>query len=327
MRTGKFRNPWPHRAHGLMDILRWKLGLPPRERPVLPDAPQQAASLLPLAPQDLAVPPSHGWRVVWLGHASFLLQGSGTSLLIDPVFADYCAPFPIPSLKRKQPPPCRHSDLPHIDAVLLTHSHYDHLDLPTLRNLGLETRLLVAEGHAAWLRKKGFNHVDDVRWHESVSFSPQLRITATPAQHFTARSPFDRDRAHWCGWLLEGACCKLWHAGDSGYCRAFREIGDRHGPIDFGMIPIGAYQPRHIMRPMHMNPEEAAQAFLHARCRRAVGMHWGTFRLTDEPLGEPPLRLAAALRERDIPASSFTTGAIGQAWEIHPDVSSQPPHH
>jgi L-ascorbate metabolism protein UlaG (beta-lactamase superfamily) len=111
---------------------------------------------------------------------------------------------------------------------------------------------------------------------------------------------------------------KLWHAGDSGLCDAFREIGERCGPIDFGMIPIGAYQPRRIMRPMHMNPGEAVAAFLQSQCRRAVAMHWGTFRFTDEPLGEPPLLLDLALREASLPADVFTSGKVGEVWEIQP---------
>jgi N-acyl-phosphatidylethanolamine-hydrolysing phospholipase D len=257
-----------------------------------------------------------GWRVTWLGHSSFLLQGGGRHLLVDPVFSDHCAPLPLPSLKRVVPPPCRLGELPAIDAVLLTHSHYDHLDLPTLRAVGRRTPLLVPEGHTRFLGKRGFSEVREVAWFESVEPFPGLRITATPSQHFTARTPFDRNLGHWCGWLLESAGVKLWHAGDSGYCPAFREIGERCGPIDFGMIPIGAYSPRWFMKPMHMNPEEAVAVFEESRCIRAVAMHWGTFRLTDEPLGEPPLRLAARLKEKGIAADRFIIGGIGQSWPV-----------
>lgn len=283
---------------------------------LLPDAPDKPAPWQRLNPADVATPPAAGWRVVWLGHASFLLQGCGVSLLIDPVFSNHCAPLPLPSLRRKLPPPCELADLPSIDAVLLTHSHYDHLDLPTLRKLGFSTRLFVPEGHGTWLHRKGFLDVTEVRWHESLLPFPALRITATPAQHFTARSLHDRDQSHWCGWRIDSPHGSLWHAGDSGYCPAFREIGERHGPVDFGMIPIGAYQPRHIMRPMHMNPEEAVQVFLETGCRRAVGMHWGAFRLTDEPMGEPPLLLERALREKEIPAARFTAGVVGEVIEV-----------
>jgi N-acyl-phosphatidylethanolamine-hydrolysing phospholipase D len=308
-----FSNPWLHDEHRLRDVLRWKLGLAPKDPPsAAGDAPA------PAIPFTSGPPPAAGWRVTWLGHSSFLLQGSGRNLLIDPVFSAHCAPLPFPSLKRRVPPPCLASELPRIDAVLISHSHYDHLDLPTLKSLGRRTPLLVPQGHARRLARNGFHEVREIPWFGGAELFPGLRATATPAQHFTARTPFDRNRGHWCGWLLEGGGVKLWHAGDSGYCPAFREIGERLGPIDFGMIPIGAYSPRWFMRPMHLNPEEAVRVFQETRCRRAVAMHWGTFRLTDEPMAEPPLRLAAELARTGIDASRFSTGAIGQSWQVPP---------
>lgn len=312
----RYTNPWQHAKHGLREVIRWKLGLPPHEQARIPDAPDMAAPWMKLSPADIAVPPPSGWRAVWLGHASFLLQGCGASLLVDPVFSNFCAPLPIPSLRRLVPPPCALMDLPRIDAVMLTHSHYDHLDLPTLRTLGRDVRLLVAEGHGAWLGRKGFQDVHEIRWHESFSLTSNIRVTATPAQHFTARSFTDRDQAHWCGWRIDSPEGALWHAGDSGYCEGFRDIGERYGPVDFGMIPIGAYQPRQIMHPFHMNPDEAVQVFVETRCRRAVGMHWGTFRLTDEPMGEPPILLENALRETQIPPGSFEAGVVGKIVEF-----------
>jgi len=312
----RYSNPWPHPAHGLRQVIQWKLGLSPHEQVRLPEAPDAAAPWVRLDAADIAVPPPSGWRAVWLGHASFLLQGCGVSLLVDPVFSRICAPLPIPSLRRLVPPPCGLTDLPRIDAVMLTHSHYDHLDLPTLRALGKDVRLLVAEGHGAWLGRKGFHDVHEVRWHESFSLTSNLRVTATPAQHFTARSFSDRNLAHWCGWRIDSSEGALWHAGDSGYCAGFREIGERYGPVDFGMIPIGAYQPRHLMSPFHMNPDEAVEVFVETRCRRAVGMHWGTFRLTDEPMGEPPLLLERALCEKQLPSGSFDAGVVGKIVEF-----------
>ncbi|MEO5716662.1 MAG: MBL fold metallo-hydrolase [Luteolibacter sp.] len=315
-----FRNPWPHEEHHFADILRWKLKIGPQEQPQIPDAPDEPAGWRAVSREEIATPPSPGWRVTWLGHASFLLQGADASILVDPVFSDYCAPLPIPSLHRKVPPPCGIGDLPPIDAVLLTHSHYDHLDLKTLHAIGTNTPVIIAEGHAVWLGKKGFTNVRELPWHSSLELSPGIRVTATPAQHFTARSLFDRNRGHWCGFLIEGAGCRLWHAGDSGWCGAFEEIGGRYGPIDFGMIPIGAYNPRRVMKAMHMNPEEAVRAFGQTRCRRAVAMHWGTFRLTDEPMREPVLLLERELKKKTLAAESFTAGRVGEIWEIVPSV-------
>ncbi|MEY3894568.1 MAG: hypothetical protein RLZZ214_87 [Verrucomicrobiota bacterium] len=313
-----FENPWPHEVHRFADIVRWKLRLGPQETPELPDAPRTPAGWQAVAREEIACPPDAGWRVTWLGHASFLLQGGGVSLLVDPMFSEICAPLPLPSLRRKVAPPCGISDLPEIDAILLTHGHYDHLDLPTLRQIGREAKIIIAEGHADWLRGKGFKNVSELAWHAGEEISPGVRVTATPAQHFTARTLLDRNHGHWCGWLVEGAGCKLWHAGDSGYCAAFSEIGARYGPIDFGMIPIGAYLPRRIMRAMHMNPEEAVRAFLESRCRRAVAMHWGTFQLTDEPLGEPPILLGKALRENSLDSGVFVVPMVGEQWTVKP---------
>jgi N-acyl-phosphatidylethanolamine-hydrolysing phospholipase D len=311
-----YHNPWPHAEHGLMEILKWKLGLGPRETPELPDAPDQPAGWQRVTREQIAAPPASGWRAVWLGHAGFLLQGAGVTLLVDPVFSSHCGPLPLPGLRRLVPSPCAIDDLPAIDAVLLTHSHYDHLDLPTLRQLGKQVPLVVPDGHATWLRRKGFTRVTELPWFASTEPAPGIRVTATPAQHFTARTLRDRNRGHWCGWLIESATTKLWHAGDTGLCDAFLEIGRRFGPIDFGMIPIGAYQPRHIMRPMHLNPAEAVTAFLHTRCRRAAAMHWGTFRLTDEPLGEPPIMLERARCLHNIPANAFSCHNVGDILEI-----------
>jgi N-acyl-phosphatidylethanolamine-hydrolysing phospholipase D len=316
----RFRNLQAHDEHGLWDILRWKLGLLPQETAMFPNAPDLPAESQLLDPVGIACPPASGWRVTWLGHASFLLQGGGLNLLVDPVFASHCAPVPLSSLRRMSPLPCALEDLPEVHGVLLTHTHYDHLDLPFLRRLGTQMPLWVPEGHAGWLKRKGFANTVEITWFENREIAPGVTLTSTPAQHFTARSPWDRNRGHWCGWLLEAAGCSLWHAGDSGYSNDFKDIGKRFGPIDFGMIPIGAYQPRHIMRSMHMNPEEAVQVFLETRCRRAIAMHWGTFRLTDEPLGEPPLRLRSALDAMQIDLQDFMIGTIGQSIQVDPAI-------
>lgn len=300
---------------GFSDVLRWKLGLGKKVEVEFPEA-QAAAPVVPLTKAQLSPMPARGWRVTWLGHASFLLSGCGVHLLIDPIFADHCGPLRLLGFKRKVPPPCRIHDLPPIAAVLLTHTHYDHCDLPSLRALGHTTPLMVPEGHAEWFGRLGFVSVTALAWWQSTELAPGVSVTATPAQHFTARTLWDRNRGHWCGWCVAGDGVKLWHSGDSGYCAAFREIGNRLGPLDFGMIPIGSYQPRWFMRPLHMTPGEAVIAFQESGCRRATAMHWGTFHLSDEPLGEPPLLLARALLERGVAPDSFEAGHGGQQWSV-----------
>ncbi len=319
-----YKNPWLARVPGFRDVLRWKLGCGGKVVSEFPDA-RSAAPLLPLTKAQLQNLPEHGWRVTWLGHAAFLLSGCGIHLLIDPIFSDYCAPLHLQELKRKVPPPCTLAELPPIAAILLTHTHYDHCDLPTLRQLGKHIPLIVPDGHAGWFAKIGFVRTTALAWWQSIEIAPGVTVTATPAQHFTARSPWDRNRGHWCGWCVAGAGVKLWHSGDSGHCPAFREIGARLGPLDFGMIAIGAYQPRWFMRPLHMNPADAVQVFQETACRKATGMHWGTFRLSDEPLGEPPLLLARHLLENNLDPDQFEAGSVGQQWMVIPHNHPQQP--
>ncbi|MCX6874111.1 MAG: MBL fold metallo-hydrolase [Verrucomicrobia bacterium] len=300
---------------GFRDVLRWKLGRGGKAAAEYPDA-HAAAPWVPLTNAQLQVMPERGWLVTWLGHASFLLSGCGVHLLIDPIFSEHCGPLPWLGFKRMVPPPCGMTSLPPITAVLLTHTHYDHCDLPTLRKLGKHTPLMVPAGHAEWFGGIGFVSVTTLAWWQQVELAPGVSVTATPAQHFTARSLWDRNRGHWCGWCVAGGGVKLWHSGDSGYCPAFREIGARLGPLDFGMIAIGAYAPRWFMQALHMTPGEAVTAFQETGCRSATGMHWGTFQLSDEPLGEPPLLLAKHLLDKGLEPAHFEAGCVGQQWSV-----------
>lgn len=313
----RHHNPWPESPRGFREILRWKSGLGPQCPHAFPHAESPAATV-PLNQAQLLTNPPASWLATWLGHAGFLLAGHHTTLLIDPVFSSHCSPLPFPSFRRLAPPPCAMTDLPRPDAILLTHHHYDHCDLPTLRQLGRDIPLIVPAGLPQWLRRKGFPNATELPWWQQLTLPNGITITATPARHFSARSPFDRNETHWCGFHIQGPGGSLWHTGDSGYCDAFREIPQRLGPIDFAMIPIGAYNPRWFMQEIHMNPPEAVQAFLDAQCHRAIGMHWGTFRLTDEPPGEPPLLLAQSLHEHALDPSRFFTAPIGSQHPVQP---------
>jgi N-acyl-phosphatidylethanolamine-hydrolysing phospholipase D len=320
----RFLNRHPHPKQGLGDILRWKLGLGASDDhdPTLGDLPA------PLAPPDLAQihhPASTDWQATWIGHASWLLQCAGHSILLDPVFSDYCAPIPLFGMHRLQAPGLRIEDLPPIDFVLLTHSHYDHLDLASLRKLPGDPLLLLPEGHLAWMKSKGFSKLTECAWGTSLPLSSSLRAHAVPAQHFTARTPFDRDRGHWCGWILETDSQKIYLAGDTGYAPIFKEIGTQHGPFDLAILPIGAYAPRWVMHPVHVDPKEAVQIHLDVRSQLSLGSHWGTFRLTDEPMDEPPVLLAAACEAAGVHPDHFQVLPIGKTLTSREHRPSPPP--
>jgi L-ascorbate metabolism protein UlaG (beta-lactamase superfamily) len=201
--------------------------------------------------------------------------------------------------------------------VLLSHNHYDHCDLGTLRLL--ERRFhpvaVTPPGNARLLRAAGFQRIEELDWWQASSTAP-LPVTVTPAQHFSARTPFDRNRALWGGFLIEAAGHRVFHAGDSGYGSLFREIGERLGPIDLALLPIGAYEPRWFMKDIHMNPAEAVQAHLDLRARRSVAMHFGSFQLTPEAIDQPVRELAKAFGETGVPANQFQTMEVGESVHL-----------
>jgi len=295
---GGFRNPWPGvRPHGFRDLLRWNLdrlrhGVPPDPDPAVFEVaePHLAPSL---DQRDLAA--------TWIGHATTLVQIAGRNVLTDPMFGDRASPLRRVGPRRWVRPGIALERLPGIHTVLLSHNHYDHLDAPSVRAIierWPEAAWHVPLGLADTVRQMGVSRVRAQDWWETTEDGP-LTIAATPAQHFSARTPFDRNRTLWSGWTMAGAGRRVFFAGDTGYHPAFAEIGRRLGPFDLTLLPVGAYEPRWFMRPVHMNPEEAVQAFgdLHADGQPEGAMlpiHWGTFKLTDEPMDEPPRRTRAA---------------------------------
>jgi N-acyl-phosphatidylethanolamine-hydrolysing phospholipase D len=302
----RFENLCPSEQHGFLDFVRWK---------VLERSPQPP----PFTPQIVRSPPAKLLElesaVTWIGHSSFFLRLGSRSILLDPVFSEYCAPFPVRRLKRRAPPGLSWESVARPDLVLITHNHYDHLDLPTIRRLPAETQFIVPRGLADWFHKCGRKNVLELGWWDFADLGG-LRIRSVPAQHFSSRTLWDRNRTLWCGWVLESANKTVYYAGDTGYCPVFREIGDRFGPMDLSLIPIGSYAPRWFMRPVHINPDEAVQIHIDVRSKLSVACHWGTFCLTDEPMDEPPKLLAQALSAARIPRESFRVLAIGETLEI-----------
>ena len=277
-------------------------------------------SRIPVEPRR---PPAIGPDEVvltFVGHASFLIQVAATNLLIDPVYAERASPVSFAGPRRVRAPGVRFDDLPTIALVLLSHNHYDHCDLRTLRALDrrFQPRFVAPIGNGRLLRAAGIRAVEELDWWQSASTAP-LPITLTPAQHFSARSMFDRNRALWGGFLIEAAGRRILFAGDSGYGPHFREIATRLSPIDLALLPIGAYEPRWFMKDIHMNPAEAVQAHLDLAARRSIAMHFGTFQLTPEGIDEPVRELAKALRERDVPAERFRPAVVGESVSLARD--------
>jgi len=211
----------------------------------------------------------------------------------------------------------RFDDLPAIALVLLSHNHYDHCDLGTLRALErrFHPQVVTPLGNGRLLRSAGIGHVEEIDWWQQAGEAP-LPITLTPAQHFSSRNMFDRNRALWGGFLIEALGRRILFAGDSGYGPHFRDIAARLRPIDLALLPIGAYEPRWFMQDIHMNPAEAVQAHLDLAARQSIAMHCGTFQLTPEGIDEPVRELATALRERGVPAERFRTVEVGESVSL-----------
>jgi L-ascorbate metabolism protein UlaG (beta-lactamase superfamily) len=274
-------------------------------------------SVVPVEPRR---PPSPGPGevvVTFVGHATFLIQAAAANVLIDPVYSKLASPFSFAGPRRHRAPGVAFDDLPPISLVLLSHNHYDHCDLDTLKLLErrFHPPVVTPLGNGRLLRSAGFSQVEEIDWWEAASAAP-LPITLTRAQHFSARGPFDRNRALWGGFLIEAGGLRILHAGDSGYGPHFREIAARLGPIDLALLPIGAYEPRWFMKDIHMDPAEAVQAHLDLAARQSIAMHFGTFQLTPEGIDEPVRELAEALGERGVPAERFRAVEVGESVAV-----------
>jgi L-ascorbate metabolism protein UlaG (beta-lactamase superfamily) len=244
-----------------------------------------------------------GATITWVGHATLLVQVDGVNVLTDPQWSERASPSAFAGPRRVTPPGLRFDDLPPIHVVLISHDHYDHLDVATVKRLAdrHRPRFLVPLGLKPWFAELGIADVDELDWWDSRVLRG-LTLTCVPAQHFSGRTLFDRNRRLWSGWTVAGRDRRLYFAGDTAYWEGFREIAARLGPFDVAAIPIGAYLPPHIMKASHTSPEEALRALGDVRGRRLVPIHWGTFDLADEPLEEPPARLEAEARRLGLDA-------------------------
>ncbi|BAI98725.1 membrane protein [Sphingobium sp. TA15] len=292
---------------GLGDLLRWRLGKRaapwPRSVPVTPTRPAQSSQAL---------------VVTMVGHATVLIQAAGCNILTDPVWSDRASPVAFAGPRRVTAPGVAFEDLPRIDAVLVSHCHYDHLDLGTLARLHARDRPLMVMplGNDAIVRA----HIPDARlatgdWWDAITLAPGIATTLTPAVHWSNRSLADRRMALWSGHFLATPAGTVWFAGDTGFGDGaiFARIAHLGSP-DLALLPIGAYAPRWFMAAQHVDPAEAVRIFQIVGARRALGIHWGTFRLTDEPRDEPVLRLGEALAAAGVDPARFVAARPGEVF-------------
>lgn len=255
--------------------------------------------------------------VTFVGHSTFLIQTPAGNLLTDPMFSDRAGPFRLLGPRRVRQPAICFDALPAIGTVLLSHNHYDHCDLPTLRQLARRFDPIVVTplGNGRLVRSAGIRRVVELDWW-AEAMSGALSIALTPAQHFSARTPFDRNRALWAGFVVRVGERRIYFAGDTAYAGFFRDIGQRLGPFDLALLPIGAYQPRWFMRLVHMNPAEAVQAHIDLGAPETIGMHFGTFQLAAEGIDAPIRDLGEARHANGIVPSRFRVLEFGESMYL-----------
>lgn len=306
----RFRNPDGPGAKSTGTVLRWLATRDPAPWPERVDAPP---------PPPLPKPPDAGeLQATFVNHATVLFRTPSANLLTDPNYADRVGPWDRFGPKRVRPPGVPFDALPRIDVVLVSHNHYDHLHLATLRRLEERDRPLVLAplGNRPLLEEAGMGRIEELDWWESREVADGVRVTLVPARHWSGRGLFDRNRALWGGFVVEAEGRTVYFAGDTGYGDLFLRIRERFPPIDLALLPIGSYAPRWFMGENHLNPEEAVRAHGDLGARRTVGIHFGTFRLSDEPIDEPPARLEAARVAAGLSNPEVKAPAFGETFRL-----------
>jgi L-ascorbate metabolism protein UlaG (beta-lactamase superfamily) len=311
----RFFDPQGAPPKKLREMLRWQFG-GERERMKWPEWVENAFS-------DTPPPRVDGGKVrlCFVGHASWLIQTGGLNILVDPVWSMRASPVKWAGPKRHNDPGIAFPALPRIDVVLVSHGHYDHLDVTTLSRLAKAFAPRVVTPHGNDLAMKAADptiRAESYDWHDRVELGAGIAATLVPTHHWSARGLFDRNRALWASFVLETPAGKIYIVGDSGYGEGkhFRRIADAHGPLRLALLPIGAYEPRWFMRDQHMNPADAVNALADCGAEAALAHHHGTFQLTDEAIDAPARALAAALDAANIPRERFVVLKPGQVVEI-----------
>ncbi|VDD83171.1 unnamed protein product [Mesocestoides corti] len=317
---GRFANPWDTwkdtRLHAAF-VLGFNSGdpdySPSPSDPRLPmDLPIRKPKFGPVLPNASTA----GIRLTWLGHASVLVYIDGVNVLCDPVFSERCSASQYFGPRRYRPPPCQVKDLPQVDAIVISHNHYDHMDYASIHSLGErfpKAYWFVPSGCRDFIlssvNEASGDHVREFLWWEEQPIGDTgVKVIFTPTQHWSARNlVFDSFSTLWGSWALIGARHRFWFGGDTGYCKVFKEIGAHLGPFDVAAIPIGAYKPRSVLKTQHVDPVEAVQIHKDIKAKYSVGVHWGTFPLSHESYMAPKLDLLKAVKAAGLSPSDFRT--------------------
>jgi L-ascorbate metabolism protein UlaG (beta-lactamase superfamily) len=304
----RFFNPAVDTDKSFRDMRRWR-----RSRMPVPWPEHVENRNFPPPPASVSL---DDIAVTYIGQATCLLQFAGFNVLTDPIFSERASPVSWVGPKRVRDPGIAFDRLPRIDCVLLSHNHYDHMDLPSLRRLRdrWAPPIVTGLGNGSYLARKGIGTCIELDWWESCEPRPGMRITYVPAQHWSRRGFFDRRRMLWGGHVVEAPPGRVYFAGDTGYPSHFREIGRRLGPPDIALLPIGAYEPRWFMAAQHMNPDDAVRAHLDLGARLSIAMHFATFHMTDEGMDAPLQALDLARRQRDVSPEAFRVLEFGQTF-------------
>jgi N-acyl-phosphatidylethanolamine-hydrolysing phospholipase D len=302
----------------------WRRGLPPPPQWPTPIVAADLPFIHANARAQAAMEPA----VTWLGHATVLAQLGGLNLLTDPMFSQRASPLSFIGPQRAQPPGMALEELPHLDVVLISHNHYDHLDRASVRALGAQAGgaplFIVPLGLKAWMHDAGITNVVELDWWQSHRLAT-VEVVMTPVQHWSGRGLTDRMATLWAGYAVLAPELHLFFAGDTAYSKDFTDIRERladrqssaaGGGFDVALLPVGAYEPRWFMQDQHVDPAQAVQIHRDLKAKRSIGVHWGTFGLTDEPLDEPPQRLAQARRDQGIVDDAFSVMAIGETRRL-----------
>ncbi|WP_392559603.1 MBL fold metallo-hydrolase [Orbus mooreae] len=298
---------------GYRDLLRWK-----RERKIIP--PQGGYQQFKANWYQKANFAVEGDAIWWLGHATALIKIKHKTILTDPVFSERVSPVSFTGPKRRTPCACSIDELPHIDIIVISHNHYDHLDHASIRQLIKRfpsVTILVPLGLKAKLLHWGAQQVFELDWWQDITID-EVVLSAVPAKHWSRRTISDTNRTLWCGWIIEYNQRCIYFVGDTGYSSEFSEIKVNFPHIDIALIPIGSYAPRWFMANQHIDPQQALQLFHDVGCKRAIAIHWGAFELADDPLDEPPRLLRQLVEHDQITNMDFLVIKIGNYVQIVP---------